>query len=130
MPASRLSGSQNAAATFALAPGDTNPQGIADPPPADMLLTPAPILQSVSTSPGEPLGDAALAAGTTIGLNDNAAGWGWLVDTTPRNASAFTTPGNQGEQTRMATSTASEHEVGHRLGYDHQETGVMEDTLA
>jgi hypothetical protein len=40
--ASRTSGSQNAAATFALAPGDTNPQGIADPPPADMLLTETP----------------------------------------------------------------------------------------
>jgi DNA-binding beta-propeller fold protein YncE len=39
--AGRTSGSQAAAATFALAPGDTNPQGIADPPPADMLLTPA-----------------------------------------------------------------------------------------
>jgi hypothetical protein len=37
--ASRTSGSQNAAGTFALAPGDTNPQGIADPPPADMILT-------------------------------------------------------------------------------------------
>jgi hypothetical protein len=40
--AGRTSGSQNAAATFALAAGDTNPQGIADPPPADLLLTPAP----------------------------------------------------------------------------------------
>jgi hypothetical protein len=39
--ASRTSGSQNAGATFALAAGDTNPQGIADPPPADMLPTPA-----------------------------------------------------------------------------------------
>jgi sugar lactone lactonase YvrE len=38
--ASRTSGSQNASATFALAAGDTNPQGIADPPPADVLLTP------------------------------------------------------------------------------------------
>ena len=36
--ASRTSGSQNAAATFALAPGDTNPQGIADPPPAEEML--------------------------------------------------------------------------------------------
>jgi hypothetical protein len=35
-----LTGSLNATATFALAPGDTNPQGIADPPPADLLLTP------------------------------------------------------------------------------------------
>src|SRR5262245_10598433 len=39
--ASRTSGSQNAGATFALAAGNTNPQGIADPPTADMLLTPA-----------------------------------------------------------------------------------------
>jgi hypothetical protein len=38
--ASRTSGSQNAAATFALNPSDTNPQGIADPPP-DLLFTPA-----------------------------------------------------------------------------------------
>jgi hypothetical protein len=39
--ASRTSGSQNAGATFALAAGNTNPQGIADPPPADLLLTAA-----------------------------------------------------------------------------------------
>jgi hypothetical protein len=39
--AGRTSGSQSASATFALAAGDTNPQGIADPPPADMLVTPA-----------------------------------------------------------------------------------------
>jgi subtilisin-like proprotein convertase family protein len=32
--ASRTSGSQAAATSFALAPGNTNPQGIADPPPA------------------------------------------------------------------------------------------------
>jgi streptogramin lyase len=35
--ASRTSGNQNAASTFALAAGDTDPQGIADPPPADSL---------------------------------------------------------------------------------------------
>jgi hypothetical protein len=37
--ASRTSGSQSAAATFALAAGNTNPQGIADPPPADVVRT-------------------------------------------------------------------------------------------
>jgi DNA-binding beta-propeller fold protein YncE len=49
--ASRTSGSQTAAATFALAAGDTNPQGIADPPTADMLLTsaPAPALPPLSS---------------------------------------------------------------------------------
>jgi sugar lactone lactonase YvrE len=40
--AGRTSGSQNAAATFALNPYDTNPQGIADPPPPDTLLSPPP----------------------------------------------------------------------------------------
>jgi hypothetical protein len=39
--ATRTSGNQNAAATFALAPGDTNPQGIADPPAASDLPTPS-----------------------------------------------------------------------------------------
>lgn len=41
--ASRTSGSQNAAATFALNPNDTNPQGIADPPASDMVLPAAPL---------------------------------------------------------------------------------------
>ncbi len=45
--AGRTSGSQNAAATFALAAGDTNPQGIADPPPADMMF-PAPAAPSLA----------------------------------------------------------------------------------
>jgi hypothetical protein len=39
--AGRTSGSQSAASTFALAPGDTNPVGIADPPTADLFLTSA-----------------------------------------------------------------------------------------
>lgn len=47
--ASRTSGSQNAGATFALASGDTNPQGIADPPTADMLLTSAAVSSSSSS---------------------------------------------------------------------------------
>jgi hypothetical protein len=50
--AGRTSGSQNAGATFALAPGNTNPQGIADPPTADMLLTPAasPLVQNLPST--------------------------------------------------------------------------------
>jgi sugar lactone lactonase YvrE len=39
--ASRTSGSQILSAVFALSPNDTNPQGIADPPAAEMLLPPA-----------------------------------------------------------------------------------------
>jgi hypothetical protein len=48
--ASRTSGSQNAAAIFALAPGDTNPQGIADPPTAEMDLTTSPHPGSITNA--------------------------------------------------------------------------------
>jgi|GEM_PF-3578811 len=78
------------------------------------------------------LGGATLgmASGNTITLDDNAAGWGWFVDPTPHDDSEFITPGNQGEQHRMDLLTVLEHELGHLLGFDHQATGVMEDTLA
>lgn len=46
--AGRTSGSQSAAATFALAAGNTNPQGIADPPAPGTLLPPVAIPQNVS----------------------------------------------------------------------------------
>jgi hypothetical protein len=39
--AGRTSGSQTASATFALAPGNSNPQGIADPPPTGDAVAPA-----------------------------------------------------------------------------------------
>jgi hypothetical protein len=60
-PASRTSGSQNAAATFALAAGNINLQGIAGLPTADMPLSPAVVsgssnAQSMSIfSSGNPL---------------------------------------------------------------------------
>ena len=81
---------------------------------------------AVADLPGQELG---LASGHTIWLDSNAAGWGWFVDRTPRSDSEFTTPGNQGEQHRMDLLTVLEHELGHVLGFEHQETGVMEDTL-
>jgi membrane-associated phospholipid phosphatase len=69
------------------------------------------------------------AAGGVIWLDDNAAGWGWFVDPTPRNDAEFSTPGNQGEQRRMDLLTVLEHEVGHLLGRGHEATGVMQETL-
>ncbi len=71
-----------------------------------------------------------MASGNTIWLDDDAAGWGWFVDRTPFDDSEFTTPGNQGEQGRMDLLSALTHEMGHLLGHDHDEGGVMGETLA
>jgi hypothetical protein len=72
--ASRTSGSQNAAATFALAAGDTNPQGIADPPPADMLLTPASGPDLLEVSSAAPLAIASSSGPSAIAGVPSLAG--------------------------------------------------------
>src|SRR5262249_37731399 len=48
--ANRTSGSQNAGATFALASGDSNPQGIADPPTAGIQLSALPVPGALNAS--------------------------------------------------------------------------------
>jgi probable HAF family extracellular repeat protein len=70
-----------------------------------------------------------IASGHTIPLDDNAAGRGWFVDPTPHSDAEFTTPGNQGKQHRMDWLTVREHEAGHLLEHEHEELGVMIDTL-
>jgi polyvinyl alcohol dehydrogenase (cytochrome) len=70
------------------------------------------------------------AIGRTIVLDVDAAGWGWFIDPTPRDDSEFSRPGDQGEEGRMDLLTALMHEVGHILGHDHDEGGVMHETLA
>ena len=52
--ASRTSGSQSAAATFALNPYDTNPQGIADPPPTGAGEPPSLIVAPARPTPTLP----------------------------------------------------------------------------
>jgi hypothetical protein len=85
-----------------------------------------PIDIRIADLPGSTLGQA---VGRTIWIDSNAAGWGWFVDVTPGDDSEFTTPGDQGEQNRMDLLTVLEHELGHVLGYEHEESGVMIDTL-
>jgi hypothetical protein len=71
-----------------------------------------------------------LTAGHTIYLDDNAAGWGWFVDRTPWDDSEFSRAGDQGEQNHMDLLSVLDHELGHALGFEHEETGVMEETLS
>lgn len=80
----------------------------------------------IADLPGTTIGQA---QGYTITLDTNAAGWGWFVDKTPKSNSEFRTPGNQGEQGLMDLLTVLEHEVGHVLGFEHQQSGLMADTL-
>ena len=70
-----------------------------------------------------------LASVNTIELDMSAASWGWFVDKTPHTDAEFVRPGNQGEQNRMDLLTVLEHEVGHLLGFEHADTGVMIDIL-
>jgi hypothetical protein len=67
--AGRTSGSQSASTSFALAAGNTNPQGIADPPPPEMLLTPAAASPALGQSSAAAL-DAVSAVEPSPSLGD------------------------------------------------------------
>ena len=71
-----------------------------------------------------------LASGNTITLDDNATGWGWFIDSTPSDDSEFLNADNQGEMHRMDLLSVLMHEMGHLLGHDHDDEGVMAETLA
>ena len=70
-----------------------------------------------------------LAYENTLWIDDNAAGWGWFVDATPGDDREFSLPANQGVQKRMDLLTVVMHELGHLFGNEHDEAGVMAETL-
>lgn len=76
--------------------------------------------------------------GNTIYLDVNAAGHGWFIDATPRDHSEFqadsslsliATPDSEAAGL-IDLWTVIQHELGHLLGNEHAEEGIMESTLA
>lgn len=85
-----------------------------------------------------PNGLLGLVSGETITIDDNGAGFGWFVDATPGDNTEFVaTNGTQHLTARPGTPAAGRvdlltvimHELGHFLGYDHKNEGLMDDTL-
>jgi hypothetical protein len=78
-----------------------------------------------------------LTEGSTILIDATAAGYGWFVDATPFDSCeyhesgdgllAFSTSDAFG---RMDLLTLIAHELGHVLGYEHAESGLMSEALA
>ena len=57
-------------------------------------------------------------------------GWCWLIDLAPAADGEYSTPGNQGEQHRTDQFPVLNHELGHVLGLEYEESAVMVESPA
>jgi hypothetical protein len=84
-----------------------------------------------------PNGVLAQTLGSTVTLNVNAAGRGWFIDASPWESGEFLAERSnelrahpdRSASNRVDLLTVLIHELGHVLGYDHLEFGVMSDAL-
>jgi hypothetical protein len=115
--ANRTSGSQTAASLFQLASGNTNPQGIADPPPNGVELSPVSV-ETVSMFP--------LPRFVDSGLNDRAlAGWSTPLTAEKLSVGAEFKPkfassrqSARSQQSQVANSLQAANRIAHLdLGY-------------
>src|SRR5690349_17330807 len=89
---------QNAGATFALAAGNTNPQGIADPPPPDMMFPLAAVTQT--HTPAQIIrAESHAAISNRFQLDDPL--WGLLPSRAATNVSDWLWPDKQGDRSRF-----------------------------
>jgi hypothetical protein len=104
---------------------------------AQMLATMETTPIAIANLPGSELGQL---SGNTITIDQNAAGWGWFVDSTPNQDQEFAAqPGTTQLQAvdpqasgHMDLLTVVEHELGHRVGLsdlDASATSVMSGQL-
>ncbi len=136
--ASRTSGSQSAAATFALAAGDTSPQGIADPPPADMLLTPAAAPLAVNQPSAATLNAVSSVGPSTLTgvqpLANRDALFALLTphldSLTPVADRAGTAAGTSGAQNALAPLTSLAPGSGQAFRSDRSAVGLLDGTSA
>jgi sugar lactone lactonase YvrE len=105
--AGRTSGSQNAAATFALNPYDTNPQGIADPLPPGAAFNAGDVPMAETLPPDVGSLPDALATSSVPALSLSGGLVDWLMQSTPVAATSASNSGQAALDATVAPTAAA-----------------------